>query len=101
MYGEDVVGCDRAALDVTSQESVQSALDGARPDVVVNCAAYTAVDAAEQDEEAAFLVNADGPDLLARWCAEHGSRLVHVSTDYVFAGRASTPYDEETPVAPR
>jgi len=101
MYDEDVVGCDRAALDVTSPDDVQSVLDGARPDVVVNCAAYTSVDAAESDEEAAFLVNADGPDLLARWCAEGGSRLVHVSTDYVFAGRASTPYDEDTPVAPR
>lgn len=101
MYGEDVVGCDRSALDVTSPESVQAVLDRETPDIVLNCAAYTAVDAAEQDEEAAFLVNADGPDLLARWCADSGARLVHVSTDYVFAGRASTPYDEDTPVAPR
>jgi dTDP-4-dehydrorhamnose reductase len=101
MYGEDVVACDRAMLDVTSPESVQAALDDASPHVVVNCAAYTAVDAAETDEETAFLVNADGPDLLARWCADHGARLVHVSTDYVFAGRASTPYDEDTAVAPR
>jgi dTDP-4-dehydrorhamnose reductase len=101
MYGEDVVGCDRAALDVTSPDSVQTTLDHAKPAIVVNCAAYTAVDAAEADEETAFLVNADGPDLLARWCADNGSRLVHVSTDYVFAGRASTPYDEDTPVAPR
>jgi dTDP-4-dehydrorhamnose reductase len=101
MYGENVVGCDRAALDVTSADSVQETLDDARPDIVVNCAAYTAVDAAESDEEAAFLVNADGPDLLARWCMNHRARLVHVSTDYVFAGRASSPYDEDTPVAPR
>lgn len=101
MYGEDIVACDRAALDVTSGESVQSVLDDVAPDIVVNCAAYTAVDAAETNEEAAFLVNADGPDLLARWCMDNESRLVHVSTDYVFAGRASTPYDEDTPVAPR
>lgn len=101
MYDEDVVGCDRAALDVTSPEHVQSVLDEVRPAVVVNCAAYTAVDAAEADEETAFLVNADGPDLLARWCGERGARLVHVSTDYVFAGRASAPYDEDTPVAPK
>jgi dTDP-4-dehydrorhamnose reductase len=101
MYGEDVVGCDRAALDITSGDDVQSVLDSARPDVVVNCAAYTAVDAAETDEETAFLVNADGPDLLAGWCQDNGARIVHVSTDYVFAGRASTPYDEDTPVAPR
>lgn len=101
MYDEDVVGCDRTALDVTSPDDVQSVLDDAGPDIVINCAAYTSVDAAENDEEAAFLVNADGPDLLARWCAERGARLVHVSTDYVFAGRASTPYDEDAPVAPR
>jgi dTDP-4-dehydrorhamnose reductase len=101
MYGEDVVACDRKALDVTSAESVQEVLDREEPDIVVNCAAYTAVDAAEDDEETAFLVNADGPDLLARWCVDRGARIVHVSTDYVFAGRASTPYDEDTPVAPR
>jgi len=101
MYGEDVVGYDHKSLDVTSPDSVQSVLDDVAPEIVVNCAAYTDVDAAEEDEEAAFLVNADGPDLLARWCTEHGARLVHVSTDYVFAGRASTPYDEDAPVAPR
>ena len=101
MYGEDVVGCDRHALDVTSAENVETVLDREAPEIVVNCAAYTAVDAAEKDEETAFLVNADGPDLLARWCADNGARLVHVSTDYVFAGRASTPYDEDAPVAPR
>lgn len=101
MYGEDVVGCDRNALDVTSADNVQEVLDREQPQIVVNCAAYTAVDAAEDDEEAAFLVNADGPDLLARWCVDHDARLVHVSTDYVFAGRATTPYDEDTPVAPR
>jgi len=101
MYGEDVVGCDRKALDVTSADNVQEVLDREEPDVVINCAAYTAVDAAEDDEETAFLVNADGPDLLARWCVDHGGRLVHVSTDYVFAGRASSPYEEDTPVAPR
>jgi len=101
MYGEDAIGYDHKSLDVTSPDSVQSVLDEVEPEIVVNCAAYTDVDAAEDDEEAAFLVNADGPDLLARWCNEHGARLVHVSTDYVFAGRASTPYDEDTPVAPR
>jgi len=101
MYGEDAVGHDHTTLDVTSPDSVQSVLDEVAPEIVVNCAAYTDVDAAEGDEETAFLVNADGPDLLARWCTEHGTRLVHVSTDHVFAGRASTPYDEDTPVAPR
>jgi dTDP-4-dehydrorhamnose reductase len=101
MYGEDAVACDRTTLDITSPESVDAVLNDARPRVVINCAAYTAVDKAETDEEAAFLVNADGPDLLARWCYDNSARLVHVSTDYVFAGRASSPYDEDTPVAPK
>jgi dTDP-4-dehydrorhamnose reductase len=101
MYGEPVVACDRATLDITEPQSVQSVLDEARPDIVVNCAAYTKVDDAESDEETAFCVNADGPDLIARWCYDNRARLVHVSTDYVFAGTASSPYTEDTPVAPR
>jgi dTDP-4-dehydrorhamnose reductase len=101
MYGEDVVPCDRSTLDITDPESVQSVFDDARPDVVVNCAAYTRVDDAETDEETAFCVNADGPDLISRWCYESSARLVHVSTDYVFDGTATSPYAEDTPVAPR
>ena len=101
MYGEDVTPADRSMLDITDPESVQKALDHAQPDVIVNCAAYTRVDDAEADEETAFCVNADGPDLLARWCYDNKARLVHVSTDYVFDGTADTPYDEDTPVAPR
>lgn len=101
MYGEQVLAQDRSTLDITDPDSVQKVLDDARPRVVVNCAAYTRVDDAESDEETAFCVNADGPDLLARWCYEHRARLVHVSTDYVFDGTSDTPYDEDTPVAPR
>src|SRR6185312_6870077 len=73
----------------------------ARPDVVLNCAAYTKVDDAESDEETAFCVNADGPDLIARWCYETGERLVHISTDDVFDGTATEPYPENAAVAPR
>jgi dTDP-4-dehydrorhamnose reductase len=101
MYGEETVACDRSTLDISSPESVEEVLTDAKPRVVINCAAYTAVDAAEKDEETAFLVNADGPDLVARWCYDNSARLVHVSTDYVFAGRASTPYDEDSAVAPK
>jgi dTDP-4-dehydrorhamnose reductase len=68
---------------------------------VVNCAAYTAVDAAEADEPAAFAVNAVGPGNLARGAALAGARLVQVSTDYVFDGHAAAPYGEDDPVAPR
>ncbi|MFD9389167.1 dTDP-4-dehydrorhamnose reductase [Streptomyces sp. NPDC060000] len=99
--GEDVTGLDRGALDVTRPESVARAFAAHRPDLVVNCAAYTAVDDAETDEARALLVNGEGPRLLAAACAGHGARLVHVSTDYVFDGEARTPYREDRPPSPR
>ncbi|MER6736755.1 dTDP-4-dehydrorhamnose reductase [Streptomyces puniciscabiei] len=100
--GEDVTGLTRAALDITEPAAVQRALSDHRPDVVVNCAAYTAVDAAETDEDRALLVNGEGPRQLARACAARGARLIHVSTDYVFSGEARTsPYPEDHPPAPR
>jgi dTDP-4-dehydrorhamnose reductase len=70
-------------------------------DVVVNAAAWTDVDGAETAEDRAHAVNADGPRNLAAACAAHGARLVHVSTDYVFDGEATTPYAEDAPIAPR
>ncbi|MFG2793253.1 dTDP-4-dehydrorhamnose reductase [Streptomyces sp. NPDC048419] len=98
--GEEVVGLDRAALDIAQQAAVDEMLAEHRPDLVVNCAAYTAVDDAETDEEQALLINGDGPRHLARACAAHGARMIHVSTDYVFAGDAGTPYPEDHPTAP-
>jgi dTDP-4-dehydrorhamnose reductase len=100
--GEDVTGLGRAALDITEPAVVQRALAEHRPDIVVNCAAYTAVDAAETDEERALLVNGEGPRLLARACAAAGARLIHVSTDYVFSGEdRDAPYGEDEEPAPR
>ncbi|MDG9710985.1 dTDP-4-dehydrorhamnose reductase [Streptomyces sp. DH10] len=100
--GEDVVGLDRAALDIARSAAVDTAVRDHRPDVVVNCAAYTAVDDAESDEARALEINGDGPRLLARACAAHGARLIHVSTDYVFSGEArTTPYPEDHPTGPR
>ncbi|MCX5240168.1 dTDP-4-dehydrorhamnose reductase [Streptomyces prunicolor] len=100
--GEQFVGLDRAALDITDPASVDRAFAEHHPDVVVNCAAYTAVDDAETDEERALRINGEGPRLLARACAASGARLVHVSTDYVFDGEArSTPYPENHSTAPR
>lgn len=100
--GEEVVGLDRAALDITRSAAVDTAVRDHRPDLVVNCAAYTAVDDAESDEARALEINGDGPRLLARACAAHGSRLIHVSTDYVFSGEArATPYPEDHPTGPR
>jgi dTDP-4-dehydrorhamnose reductase len=88
-----------AELDVRDPAACDAAVR--EHDVVVNCAAYTAVDDAEADEAAAFAVNALGAHHLALACARHGARLVHVSTDYVFAGTAREPYAEDAPVAPR
>ncbi|AMW14744.1 NAD(P)-dependent oxidoreductase [Streptomyces qaidamensis] len=100
--GEDVVGLGRAALDITAPPAVDAAVRDHRPDVVVNCAAYTAVDDAESDEARALEINGDGPRLLARACAAHDARMIHVSTDYVFSGEArTTPYPEDHPTGPR
>jgi dTDP-4-dehydrorhamnose reductase len=97
--GSDVTALDREQLDITDHDAVHEALAG--HDVVVNCAAWANVDGAEEQESAAFAVNAVGPHALARSAATHGARLVHLSTDYVFDGRADQPYPEDGPMAPR
>lgn len=94
-----VTAADLPELDITDPASAQAAVDG--HDVVVNVAAWTAVDAAEEKEPAAFAVNAVGPSNLARACARAGARMLQVSTDYVFAGDAGTPYHEDALPAPR
>jgi dTDP-4-dehydrorhamnose reductase len=99
--GEAVTGLDRAGLDVTDAASVTDAITRHRPDVVVNCAAWTAVDDAEASEEQALAVNAGGAASVAAGCAAAGARMVQVSTDYVFAGEAGRPYAEDDVPAPR
>ncbi|MFD3916945.1 dTDP-4-dehydrorhamnose reductase [Streptomyces sp. NPDC058603] len=99
--GESASGLDRTALDITDPGAVRAALAAHTPDVVVNCAAWTAVDDAEAKEAEALAVNGTGPRVLAEACAASGAVLVQVSTDYVFAGDARTPYGEDDPTAPR
>jgi dTDP-4-dehydrorhamnose reductase len=99
--GEPVTAMNRAGLDVTDAASVTDAIAGHRPEVVVNCAAWTAVDAAESAEEQALAVNAGGAAGLAAGCARAGARMVQVSTDYVFAGAAGQPYAEDDAPGPR
>lgn len=99
--GERFVALDRKALDLTDADAVSAALDEHRPAVVVNCAAWTAVDDAETREAEALAINGDGPANLAAACARTGAVLLHVSTDYVFAGDAQEPYAEDAPTAPR
>ncbi len=97
--GEAVDGIDREDLDLTDPGATAGVAAGY--DVVVNCAAYTAVDPAESDEGAAFAVNAVAASYVARSARTAGARLVHISTDYVFAGDASEPYPADAPVRPR
>ena len=96
--GSTVRSLTKDDLDITDFDSCLNQVRGA--DVVVNCAAWTAVDDAESQEPAAFDVNALGPANLARACAQVGARLVHVSTDYVFDGRATSPYEVDDVVHP-
>ena len=96
--GWDVVGADRARVDIRDADAVRHAATGV--DVVVNCAAYTDVDGAESDEAAAFAINATGAAVVAGVCRDLGARMVHVSTDYVFDGDATSPYSEDRPTSP-
>ncbi|MFO8003982.1 dTDP-4-dehydrorhamnose reductase [Thioalkalivibrio sp.] len=98
--GLTVDASDRDDLDITDAGSVRARMAAVRPALVVNAAAYTAVDKAESDREAAFAVNRDGPANLAGACAEHAIPLIHVSTDYVFDGSRPGAYREDDPVAP-
>lgn len=94
-----VTALSRSRLDITDADAVDHAVRG--HDVVVNAAAWTDVDGTETAEDAAYAVNATGPANLAAASARHGARLLHVSTDYVFAGDASAPYAEDAAPAPR
>ena len=95
-----VTGVDLDELDITDRGQVEDHLAAVSPDVVINAAAYTDVDGSEQQEEAAFRVNADGASHLALACRAGKIRLIHVSTDYVFDGRKQGPYVEEDPPNP-
>jgi len=95
----EVTGVDRDVLDIIDPAACLAGVAG--HDIVVNAAAWTAVDEAETHEAQAFAVNAVGAANLARACSASGARMVQVSTDYVFAGDATSPYAEDAPLAPR
>lgn len=92
---------DRAQCDLANPESIRSVVDGVKPHFIVNAAAYTAVDAAEQDAERAFFVNAVAPGLIAQEAERCGAFVIHYSTDYVFDGNAAGFQDEETITSPK
>lgn len=98
--GHEVAPLARRELDVTDAQRVRDVVGAERPDVVVQCAAYTRVDDAEREEEVALHINAEGARNAARACREVGARFVYPSTDYVFDGAARSPYAPYAPPAP-
>ena len=98
--GLEVVGFDLPELDITEPGAVMSGLQEHSPELLINCAAYTAVDRAESEPEVAEAVNASGPAHLANACRESAIPLLHLSTDYVFDGESERPYREDDPAGP-
>jgi dTDP-4-dehydrorhamnose reductase len=98
--GVQCLALDLPELDIVDPAAVAAVVADAKPDVIVNAAAYTAVDRAEQEAGVAFAVNAQGPRHLARAAANGRVRLIHVSTDYVFDGTACSPYAPQAPCSP-
>lgn len=97
----DFIFADRATLDITDEQWMSQYLDVHQPDIIINTAAYTAVDKAENDENTAYLVNEKGAHHLALACKSRNILFVHISTDYVFDGESNVPYKETDMVNPQ
>jgi dTDP-4-dehydrorhamnose reductase len=95
-----IVAADRAILDLTQLQTIPDALHRMAPGIIINAAAYTAVDKAEHEPELATLVNGQAPGIMARWAAAHAIPLIHLSTDYVFDGSGATAWREDDPTHP-
>lgn len=98
--GHEAVGVDRHQLDITDAGAVHSLISDVKPDAILHCAAYTNVDKAEEDREGAYNVNALGSENLAKAASDNQSKLLYVSTDYVFDGSATEPYEVDHPTKP-
>jgi dTDP-4-dehydrorhamnose reductase len=96
----DVTALTRAELDLARPDAIVAMMRAVQPDLVVNAAAYTAVDLAERERDTAFAINATAPEVLAHEVKRAGAVLIHYSTDFVFDGNATVPYAEDAPVAP-
>ncbi len=97
----EVTAYGRAELDITDVDGVESEIARRKPDLIVNTAAFTAVDRAEQESELAFSVNAEGARNVSRAAMAHGARLIHISTDFVFDGARGRPYQPDDPPNPQ
>jgi dTDP-4-dehydrorhamnose reductase len=98
--GHEAVGVDRAQLDITDEAAVSSYVQNLKPEAIIHCAAYTNVDAAESDKEGAYKVNALGTKYLAEAAKFVDAKMVYVSTDYVFDGNGTEPYEVDHPTSP-
>ena len=96
----EMISLPREQLDITNPASIQTSIEQIKPDVLVNAAAYTAVDKAESDQQAAYQINETGAENLARACQQAGIPLIHISTDYVYSGEQSRPYTETDAAEP-
>ncbi len=96
----DYIFCNKKILDITNSSNCKNIIQKFRPDWIINCAAYTAVDNAEDDPENAFLVNSYGPKLICEEIFKYGGRLLHISTDFVFNGNNNLPYRTDHQVDP-
>lgn len=99
-YPNEYIFMGRDSLDITDRSAVRDTLAAVRPDAVINCAAYTKVDKAEDEPDSAFAVNCNGVRNLSEACAATGALLVHISTDYLFGGLGNIPYSENSAVDP-
>ncbi|MEH7414509.1 dTDP-4-dehydrorhamnose reductase [Neobacillus drentensis] len=96
----EVFGADREQLDITIEEDVLSYINEVKPDVILHCAAYTNVDAAEENEDTAYQINALGTEYLAKAANQVNAKMLHISTDYVFDGTATEPYEVDQTTSP-
>lgn len=98
--GEEAFAVDLPQVDITDEACVEAFFDSVRPDAVIHCAAYTNVDGAENDKELCSAINRNGSLNVARAAEKHGAKLVYISTDYVFDGKGTEPFETDSPKAP-
>lgn len=95
-----LIGLNKAEADLSNAETLKQTLKQHQPDIIINAGAYTAVDLAESERDKARAVNVEGPRVLAHYCQDNGTRLINLSTDYVFNGENTKPYHEEDTISP-